>query len=629
MKLGTDQRRIVAGMAIGLLVAVVIVFLYHHLALLRIFELKTLDFRFYYRGARPPKSKIVIVAIDEESVRRLGRWPWSRTLHARLIDTVSRGKPEAIFLDLFFTEPDLEHPKDDLLLSGAIKEAGNVYLDYFFLKEDLVEEVNRESLKVIRENFSLSIQGKEVESIIRQKEVTTPILSMVEGLKGAGYANIYEDEDDIYRHIPLLLRYRDALFPSIVLIMAKDHLGIKGKEIEIDPDYSLNLGTRNVPIDEQGEMLINFTGPAGNFRYISYYKVLEGKVPAAFFKDKIVLVGTTAPGIYDMRATSIGIMPGIELLANALENIIEGNFLRRTGQAGTIWIILSLGLVTGFLSSIFRRLIWCILSSLGIILAYFLLAVYLFEANHLWLEMVRPGLAIVFGHVAVMGYRYMTEERQKRQIKKIFKSYVSRQVADEILRDPSRLSLGGERKNLTVLFSDIRGFTSISETTEPEEIVEMLNEYFNVMVEAVFMWEGTIDKFIGDAIMVIFGAPVYYSDHARRAVYAALEMRKELRKLQEKWKREGRRIIDIGIGINTGEMIVGNLGSSQIMNYTVIGDNVNLASRLEGLTRRFDVPIIISQSTYERVKEIFEIKPLGKAQIRGKREEVMVYQVIE
>lgn len=629
--LSKEQKRLIIGTSLGLVACLFVIFFVSNIRLFHIFELKTLDFRFYFRGERPlPKEpEVVIVAIDEESVRHLGRWPWPRDYHAHLIDTISKGDPHLIFFDVFFVEENKEHPENDQALAEAVKRAGNVYFDYFFIRgkpKEGLEIVNPESFKLLHKRaFPLKQAGDESTAWVR--DVTVPIFPIVKNAKGVAHATLKEEDDDVYRKFPLVIKFKDRLFPGIPLLLAKDYLRIKDEDVRIDLGKELILGDRHIPIDEEAQIMVNFYGSSGTFRYISYAQVLEEKIPPEFFKDKIVLVGATAPGIFDIRVTPLGHMPGLEIIANSFVTILEGDFLFELSSEWTALIILFLGLLTGFVASYFRL-------SKGALLVIFLLGAYigittyLFEAKGVWVKMVGPGLTIALSWTTVLGYRYLTEEREKKRIKDTFKRYVSKQVVEEILNNPELVKLGGERRVMSVLFSDIRGFTTFAEGATPEEVVGRLNEYMGVMVDVIFKYDGTLDKFVGDEIMALFGAPVYYKDHAQKAVLAGLEMLKELKKLQDKWKAKGEKTIDIGVGVNTGEMHVGNMGSLEIMDYTVIGDNVNLAARLEALTRNYNNHFIISEATYQEVKDIVEVKPLEEVKVKGKTKAVMVYEVL-
>jgi adenylate cyclase len=266
--------------------------------------------------------------------------------------------------------------------------------------------------------------------------------------------------------------------------------------------------------------------------------------------------------------------------------------------------------------------------TLAVLAGYFFLTYFLFVSKFVYAEFVAPAFGFTLSYIGVLFYRFMTEEKEKRRMKKTFGQLVNPGVLEKMLNDPSYQKVGGHREQLTVLFSDIRGFTTMTETLPPEELVTHLNEYLGKMVEVVFRHDGTLDKFIGDAVMAIFGAPVPQNDHAKRAVLCALDMMDELAKLQEKWRTEGKTIFDIGIGINTGEMTVGFMGSQEKKEYTVIGDNVNIGSRLEGLNKEHKTHIIMSDSTYQQVKDVIETRPLGSVPVKGKTKTVEIYEVV-
>ena len=310
-----------------------------------------------------------------------------------------------------------------------------------------------------------------------------------------------------------------------------------------------------------------------------------------------------------------------------VDNILRGDFIYRT-ETSVLFLIFLFAIVLGIT---IPRLGAKAGAALFVVFftGYLSAVYYLFAAKGIWFNLVYPASALFFGYTSQTAYRFLTEERRARDIRKMFSSYVSKRIVDELIRDPSKAKLGGERKEITVLFSDIRGFTSFSEKHQPEEVVSLLNEYLGAMTEIVFEHEGTLDKFVGDAIMALWGAPVGQPDHAERACRCALDMIKKLKELQEKWTAEGKYAIDIGIGINTGDMVVGNMGAEgKKMDYTVIGDNVNLGARLEGLTRQYNNHIIISEFTYEQVKQVVQVNELGSVTVKVKQKPVVIYDLV-
>jgi adenylate cyclase len=265
----------------------------------------------------------------------------------------------------------------------------------------------------------------------------------------------------------------------------------------------------------------------------------------------------------------------------------------------------------------------------GLFAGYGVTVQYLFVSHGIWMNLVYPSASLILGYTSQTAYRFFTEERRARDIRKMFSSYVSKRIVDELIRDPATAKLGGARKEITVLFSDIRGFTTFSEKHQPEEVVSMLNEYLDAMTRIIFEYDGTLDKFIGDAIMAFWGAPVGQPDHAERAVRCALSMTQKLGELQAKWTREGKAVLDTGVGINTGEMVVGNMGAEgKKMDYTAIGDHVNLGARLEGLTRQYNSHIIVSEFTYEKVRDIVAANPLGEVTVKGREKPVVIYDLV-
>jgi len=377
-------------------------------------------------------------------------------------------------------------------------------------------------------------------------------------------------------------------------------------------------------------MLINYLGPAKTFPHYSITDIINGRLKPALFKNKIVLVGATATGIYDMRVTPFStIFPGIEIHATVIDNILHQSFLKRPGWTGLIDIaaIIFLGLIIGIVLPRVRAIPGVFLSLL-LLAAYILINRFIFSHYNLWLNLVYPVVTILAAYLGITIYKYITEEREKKKIRGAFQYYLTPSVINEVLKDPSKLKLGGEKKDLTVLFSDIRGFTTVSENMSPEELVHLLNEYLTAMTDVVFKHEGLLDKYMGDAIMAVFGAPLPQDDHPVRACMTAIGMMEELKKLQKKWADEGRPVLDIGIGMNSGEMVVGNMGSDMRFDYTVMGDNVNLGSRLEGINKEYGTNVIISEHTYNRSRNEFFCRELDLVRVKGKEFPVRIYELL-
>ena len=392
----------------------------------------------------------------------------------------------------------------------------------------------------------------------------------------------------------------------------------------------IRMGDIEIPTDETGQMMINYLGPPKTFPHYPITDIINNKIAKGEFKDKIVLVGATATGIYDMRNTPFSTTyPGLEIHSTVIDNILRQNFLTRPEWAKIfdILAIILIGIVTGF---VIPRLSAAkgILFPIGFFMIHIFFSRLLFIKYGFLINIIYPLTALILLYISLTIYKYMTEERERKKIKGAFTYYVSSSVVNEMLKHPEKLKLGGDRKELSVLFSDIRSFTTIAEALTPEDLVHILNEYLTVMTDIVFKYDGTLDKYMGDAIMAIYGAPLDLPDHPIKACRSALEMIKELKVLNQKWINEGKQPIDIGIGVNTGPMMVGNMGSEQRFDFTVMGDSVNLGSRLEGANKSYKTKIIISEFTFERVKNEFTCMEMDSVRVKGKEQPVKIYSLI-
>lgn len=628
MKLKTGRR---AGIALGLIVAFTLSIL--HLANFRFFEVleqKTLDMRFLIRGPVKPGPETVIAAIDEKSINKLGRFPWPRSVWGRVVDRLTEEGAKVIVFDVFFTEP--ENVGSDDLFQRAIMRSRRVILPMVF---DFTETGYRESGFTDRKldfmtpsAFSVIRNTGDAFSPFKAGMVLPTMLRFSSVANTLAHINMVPDSDGTLRWEALAIDYHGDYYAPIGLQAARLYRGLKKEDLVLDNRGFVRLGDTAIPVDSSGRMLINYRGPNRTFPMYSVSDILDRTLPAGTFKDTIVLIGATAIGIYDLRVTPFSAnMAGIEKHASVVDNILRGDFIKQA-EASVVFLIFLFAVGLGvILPRVGARAGAALFLAL---FAGFLGAVYcLFAARGIWFNLVYPGSAIFFGYTTQTAYRFFTEERRARDIRRMFSSYVSKRIVDELIRDPSKAKLGGDRKEITVLFSDIRGFTSFSEKHEPEEVVSLLNEYLGAMTEIVFRHEGTLDKFVGDAIMALWGAPVGQPDHAQLAVKCALAMIERLKQLQAKWAAEGRHVIDIGIGINTGEMVVGNMGAEgKKMDYTVIGDNVNLGARLEGLTRQYNSHIIISEFTYERVRNLADVQELGSVTVKGREKPVVIYGLV-
>ena len=602
---------------------------------LRFVELKTLDLRTISRGERPSGGETVIAAIDEKSLSELGRWPWPRSTIAKLVDTLKGYGAKAVGMDIVFAEPE----ETDDILARSIKRAENVTLGYFFHTTDKdIAHLKEDELKEGTKNISHSkyqivqLRSKPDESALLEAcAAAANVGPLSDAAECSGYFNYFPDSDGTIRWSPLVIKFGDSFYSPLsisVLLQYMDWPMITLKMADFGVE-GIMIDDIDIPTNESGRMLINYLGPAKTFPHYSITDIINGRLNPRLFKDKIVLVGATATGIYDIRVTPFStVFPGIEIHATVIDNILHQSFLKRPGWVGLIDItaIIFFGLIIGIILPRVKAIPGVFLG-LMFLVTYILITTFVFSHYNLWLNLIYPVVTILVVYLSITIYKYITEEREKKKIRGAFQYYLTPSVINEILKDPARLKLGGEKKPLTVLFSDIRGFTTISERLSPEELVHLLNEYLTAMTNVVFKYEGLLDKYMGDAIMAVFGAPLPQEDHPTRACRTALEMMGELKKLQKKWADEGRPVFDIGIGVNSGDMVVGNMGSEMRFDYTVMGDSVNLGSRLEGINKEYGTNVIISEYTYDRIKEEFFCRELDSVRVKGKKLPVKIYEL--
>lgn len=606
----------------------------------RVFDLRS-HLKNFVRHQPPPKD-IVIVSVDEKSIKEIGRWPWRRDVMAELINKISEGRPKVIGIDIMFTER--ENRETDEKLAKAVREAGNVVLATAFIVPKRKEII---APKEIPDSLwdSAFMEVKTVKGIQWKKWAIRPesvILPLEEFSKPASLGHVYThpDMDGVLRWEALYLNYGDDCYPQFSLHVARIALGIEMKDMILYGGSGILLGNKFIPTNINGRVLINYRGGEGSFQYISASDVIRGRTarePFAF-GNKIVLIGTSALSTYDQKVTPLSAnMPGVEKNANVVENILLNNFLRKSPGVVELTVILFTGILLGLTLPWLKAVPGAALA-IGFIVFYIFLSCYLLIYKNLWINLIYP-VSNMFAIFTVQTVtRFFLEEKKAREIRRMFSSYVSPKIVDELISHPEKASLGGDRRTVTILFSDIKGFTGLSEKLPPEEVVTMLNEYFKEMVDIIFKWDGTLDKFIGDEIMAFWGAPISQSNHAELAVRCALNMVQRLNQLQDKWRLEGKEIVDAGIGINTGEVILGNIGAEgKKMDYTLIGDHVNLAARVEKLTRQYDTRILITEFTYKMIDELLlkggighaVMKEMADVKVRGKEHSVKIYEITD
>jgi len=595
-------------------------------------RMKAIDFYFNARGSIQSRSDIVIVAIDDMSVKEFGVWPWPRSYHAKLIDFLKKAQAKAIGFDATFADnsPD---PVDDKNLIEATKTSGIVYHAMYFSPERRVRaETKKVSIVVITETekeiekllpvFSISAENCSDLSIPEAGEATIPIPDLIRVSRGIGSINYEPEIDGVVRYAKLVFPFKGKYYPSLSVSLAAQYLGIEQKDIKICND-GIELGKTKIPVNSQGKILINYTGGIERFKFYPYYRVITGEIPIQEFKDKVVLVGSTAVGAYDLRVTPYSSnFPGIGVHANIISSILNKKMLIPLPKIIGLVLIIILGIILGLVLPKLSPLFTAVFTA-ALIVLLILSGVFLFSRGY-YLDIVYPGCMIFFGYLFISLFRFISEEKEKQEIKSVFSLHVSSAVVNELLSDPEKCQLFGTRKNVTVLFADIRGFTTISEKMQPEEVVALLNECFTRMSDVVFENDGFLDKFIGDALLAVFGAPIAHKDDAARAVRAAWQMQKRIKEVEKEHSYSG---LQIGIGINTGDVVAGNMGSQKRMNYTVIGDNVNLTQRLEDMAKGGQ--ILISEETYKFVSDIVKVNKLEPVLVKGKTNAVQIYEITE
>ena len=603
-----------------------------------------------------PDPRIVIIEIDEKSLLELGRWPWSRATIADLVDRVFEAGAAVMAMDVMYTEPQQDGIGE--LLDSMSDE----------LRDSILENIPLpESFGGADQRLARSLEGRKVvlgyaiaEASSFPKGSLPPPLVMdswlVESLvlidmdsyianldilqqraSGGGFFSIMPDDDGIIRTAPLLARRNGELYGSLALETVR--LFLDAQQILLTPkpigDYmvveSVSLdGLTDIPTGGFGYVLVPYRGKTGSFPYISSSDVLNGDIPEGIFENRIVLFGATAIGLYDMRSTPIeSVFPGVEVHANVIAGLLDGHFPNEPPWAlGTnVALLLALGVMSVFIVP-FIAPVAIILISLLMLVLVTALNLWAWTEYGLVLAIVAPLLLIILIGTADLAYGFLAEAHGRRQLKAVFGQYVPPEIVDEMNQDPdANFALEGESRELSVLFCDIRGFTTISEGLAADELKKLLNYFFTPMTRIIFERRGTIDKYVGDMIMAFWGAPVHDPQHPQHAVLGALAMLDKLTEMQPELRERGWPEIKIGVGINSGMMNVGDMGSEYRRAYTVIGDAVNLGSRLESLTKYYGVRLIVSESTRAGLEGIV-LRTLDRVQVKGKNEPVDIYEPV-
>jgi adenylate cyclase len=638
------------------------------------------NIHFQLRGPIEPSSNIVIAKIDEKSIDLLGRWPWPRSTFAKITENLSNLNASVIAFDVIFSSPEkipfednlieleklipenssakdylkqfINENNPDEIFSKALSDGSNTVLGYFFhFSPDGLDHLTEEK----RHRFFEDIKKSQFRGFLKSRSdldishlpfpkahaIESNIASFSDAASGSGYLTFNVDLDGLIRRLPLMVRYHDSstnkdfYFPPLSLRILETYLegtllfrvGETGmEEVIMDSDESVTI-----PTNPQGELEINHLGPRGTFSSFSISDLLQPEKQSALkekIQGNIVLIGATATALEDLRSTPFDpILPGVEIHATVLDNFFNKSFLSQASPLYDLLLIIITGIIcTVIYSRIkpFSGLIFWVLSSLLL----FLLGHWFFMEKGFWLTDIYPFFVNTSIAALIMINHFMREEEQTKFIKEVFGQYLSPRVVKDLLADPSRLKLGGEQKELSAFFTDLANFTTFSEKLSAEDLVSLLNNYFTEMTDILIQNDGTLDRYDGDAIKAFFGAPMYFADHAKRACWTCIEMQERLNELRKEYKQQGKPELVMRVGINTGEMVVGNMGSSTRMNYGMNGDSVNLAARLEGANKQYGTCALISESTYQQAKDFIEVRELDTLRVVGRATPIKIYELL-
>jgi adenylate cyclase len=630
-------------------------------------DLKASDLRMYVTRRPPLTGAVVIAAIDEKSVAELGHWPWPRSVEARLTDALRDYKAAVVGYDVLFSERDEDDIQaeriaarlkdlgvsdaavaetlgtgDDLGFANAMKQQGSTFLGYAF--ESHFKSV-RQTLSVpvptffktepitpppLAYNLVRELPDANPAMLIAARAYLPPIPVLNNSAHGTGYVDIEHDSDGVLRSeiavirfgkrycVPLYLAITAAFVKNAPLRLVVDSEGVR----------EVTLGDEEIPVDEIGRMVVNFRGPPGTFPAYSISDLIARRVPSTAIAGKIVLVGLTAHALGDRMVTpTAGDFPGVEIHANAIDNVLRGDFVRRSRVQGTaekdavaLVLVLAISLAAAYLSPL-----WSAGAALWVVVGFSAYAQYRLVRDGVLIDVVLPLACALLTYMVLATYRYVTEGSEKRFLRSALEHYLNPEVVQSVVDDPLGLQLSGERRHLAILFSDIVNFTSRAERFEAERLVSLLNAYMSEMCKIILDSKGTLDKLMGDGIMAFWGAPNEIENPAGAAIDCALKMLERLERLRQDDERFAD--VNIGIGIATGDAIVGNLGSEHRFDYSAVGDTVNLASRLEGLTRHFQVHLLVNRQTLAEAAGNYCAREVGLVKVKGKEQLVPIVDV--
>ncbi|MDA3909451.1 MAG: adenylate/guanylate cyclase domain-containing protein [Sulfurimonas sp.] len=609
---------------LGVLVPILIVALLLNIYKVEPFEsfsLRYNDINFDLQTKNPSKD-VVFVAVDEPSVNEFGRWPWNREIIAKGIDGLRDA--DVVLMDMIFSEPTSE--EQDLVLAESLSGL-NSSVCGFFLREKSTQKVTDEALEILGDS-SLDLLQSQISEFNNPLFVSAPfaemnILPILESCSLSGSFSTLSESDHLLRSYPIAVYFKNILYPSLAI----QGLRLKfNKDIKRVDESHVEINERLVGLNDQGFIRLNFYNPK-LYNIVSFLDVATKKIKPEYFKGKIVILGITEVGAGDVVSTPMGSLPGPLLHYTFISNLLENHLIKEPKNITPALIVLMV-LLPFILVLLFKKILHRVVINIIIYLIVYAYIRYLFVTDMIYIDLFYPLISLVVSLVSVEAIAFTLQEQSGKFMRGAFSSYLSGDLLDKLIENPEALALGGESKELSILFSDIRGFTTISESMDPVSLITLLNRYFTPMTNAVLDNGGMLDKYIGDAVMAFFNAPVDIKDHADASCTTALQMIEKLDVLNEELALENINPIRIGIGINTADVVVGNMGSDTRFNYTVIGDGVNLASRVEGLTKNYGVNILITEFTVAKISDKFIHREIEPVKVKGKDEAVLLYELM-
>lgn len=610
-----------------------------YLGLLDRWEAKTWDMRATWLAKPGPATKdILLIFLDQQSLdwgqEQSGlSWPWPREVYGVVADFCRRGQAASLAMDVLFLEPSAYGVEDDLALARALRDYPRTALAFFLSHgKSGGRESWPDNIPVV--DLGLGSQNTSDHADLLGPAATRaslPVPDLALAVAVLGNVQLRPDSDGVFRRLQPLTVFDGRIFPNLGLAAY-----VAGRLPGKLPDQWTLKDLRRIPLDSSGRALLRFRGPSGTHQAVSAAAVIQSElrlreglepiIDPEELRGKHVFFGFSAPGLFDLRPAPVaGIYPGVEIQATFLDNFLSGDFLRDTPLFAVISLTLSLALLTALVLAVFRAplagaLLGAVLLAVPVVLA---LLVYVWGY---WLPVVVQEVGVAAAALLGLLYNYSIEGRQRRFIKSAFQQYLSPQVIEQLIAHPERLKLGGERKVLTIFFSDLQGFTSISENLDPETLTALLNDYLSAMTEIIHEEQGTVDKYEGDAIIAFWNAPLEVPDHALHAVRAALRCQARLAELRPVFRARTGHDLFMRIGVNTGQAVVGNMGSHNRFDYSMLGDAVNLAARLEGANKLFGTGIMVSQAVRDMVGPNAAMRELGRVGVVGRQAPVTVYE---